>query len=126
MKKGARRQVYSQYLVFVMVLMLSSGCAFDVHRSSGTKVLADTDSTSLEAEFQPGKATTKDVLDSLGPPSSKSETPGVLTWQYNYSKDIDLYLLWLHKRAGPHKTIIFTFDPGSGVLQHIDFKDGRQ
>jgi hypothetical protein len=126
MKKGARKRVYRQYLVFTIVLILSSGCAFDAHRSRGTTALADVDPTSLEAEFQPGKTTTKDVLDRLGPPSSKSETPGILTWQYDYSKDIDLYLLWLHKRAGPHKTIIFTFDPGSGVLQHIDFKDGRQ
>ena len=125
MKKGARRQVYCQNLVLTMVLILATSCAFDVHRSNGTAALADTDRTSQEAEFQPGKATTKEVLDKLGPPSSKSETPGALTWQYNYSKDIDLYLLWVHKRAGPHKTVIFTFAPDSGLLQHIDFKDGR-
>lgn len=126
MKIYTRKLVYCQYLLIAVVLVLSTSCAFKAHKSRNTAVLTDTDPTSLEAEFQPGKATTKDILDSLGPPSSKSETPGTLTWQYNYSKDIDLYLLWKHKRAGPHKTIIFTFDPDSGVLQHIDFKDGRQ
>jgi|GEM_PF-4587787 len=123
MKKGECRGVYRQYLAFTMVLMLSSGCAFEAHRPGGSTASAGADPTSLEAEFQPGKATTKDVLDSLGPPSSKSEYPGALVWQYDYNKDIDLYLLWRHKRAGPHKTIIFTFDPDSRILQHIDFKN---
>jgi hypothetical protein len=126
MKKYMRKLIYCHYLVFPMVLILSTSCAFNANKSGNSAVSADKIPTSLEAEFQPGKATTKDVLKSLGPPSSKSEAPGALVWQYDYNKDIDLYLLWRHKRAGPHKTIIFTFNPDSRVLQHIDFKNGRQ
>ena len=92
----------------------------------GATVIADTDREALEKEFNIGKATWEDVIEKLGPPTERSELAGYEVWQYQYHKDMDLVFAWYISSKRRTKTALFYFDPKSGVLGRVDYRESSQ
>lgn len=95
-------------------------------RGKGATVIADTDREALEKEFKVGKATWEDVIYKLGPPTKRSEQAGFEVWQYQYHKDMDLVFAWYISSKRRAKTALFFFDPRSGVLERVDYRESSE
>ncbi|WP_316683537.1 hypothetical protein [Ralstonia holmesii] len=113
------------FRIFVSGIALSlalSGCAVSVGSGTGVDKIADATQESLQKQFVPGVAKRGDVALELGAPSDKAAAGGLDIWNYRYTRDAAIGVMFVGIPIGSKKIASFYFDDADGVLKKIEYK----